>query len=93
TDELPCLLRHRQVLGRDGDHCLSVSVDSKAGVEAAGDSLLETVAIDLRLLEQLPRRAVSGQVDNRRSRLGSYISGNSVGGRAHGGISHIEGHM
>src|SRR5262252_486505 len=34
-------------------------------------------------------RAVSGQVDNRRSRLGSYISGDSVGGRAHGGISHI----
>jgi hypothetical protein len=37
--------------------------------------------------------AVSGQVDNRRSRLGSYNSGDSVGGRAHGGISHIESHM
>jgi hypothetical protein len=68
-----------------------MSVDTKAGVEAIRDSPLEAVAIDLLLLEQLPRRAVSRQVDYRRSRLDSYISGDPVGGRAHEGIFHIEG--
>ena len=90
TGELPRLLGRRQVLGRDGDHRLGMSVDCKAGVEPVRDSPLEAVAIDLLLLDQLPRRPVSGQVDNRRSRPGSYISGDPVGGCAHDGISHVE---